>query len=117
TGAWNTADMMTTMARASLLMGLMPDLDEGDKETQVDIVPVDYVSKAIVHLARQEETIGHIFHLNNPQPLPYRRLVELPRDLGMQVQPVPFTRWRERLVSLALQAGGNGAAAFVPLLE
>ena len=117
TGAWNTTDMMTTLARASLAMGLAPDLDEGEKETQIDVVPVDYVSAAIVHLAQQGHAVGKIFHLNNPEPLPYRRLLDLAGSLGVELQPVPFAEWRSRLTALAMQAGGNGAASFLPLLE
>ncbi len=117
TGAWNMADMMTTLARASLAMGLAPQLDIGDRETQIDIVPVDYVSRAIVALAQRERAEGQVYHLNNPQPLPYRRLLELAPGLGLQLTTVSFDEWRSRLAHAALRSQGDGAASFLPLLE
>ncbi|HSM56063.1 MAG TPA: amino acid adenylation domain-containing protein [Candidatus Sulfomarinibacteraceae bacterium] len=133
TGAWNTADMMTTLARLSLALGAAPQLDEGDKETQVDVVPVDYVSAAIVRLSLQPDCLGRTFHLNNPRPWSYARLLQWANEAGLGLETVTFARWRERLVMLALQAGGpstgldggpstgldggNGANPFLPLIE
>ena len=65
TGAWNTADMMTTLARASLAIGAVPELD-----VQVDIVPVNYVSQAIVALSKRPESVSGIFHLANTGHIP-----------------------------------------------
>jgi thioester reductase-like protein len=78
-GAWNTADMMSTMARACIAMGVVPELD-----VDVDIVPVDYVSKALVTLAlksgeRSADEVsqtsvnlgGQIFNLSNPRTMLY----------------------------------------------
>jgi thioester reductase-like protein len=44
-------------------LGSAPDIDIRD-----NIVPVDYVSKAIVHLSQQEESLGKTFHLVHPKP-------------------------------------------------
>jgi hypothetical protein len=83
----------------------------------VDVVPVDYVSGAIMQLAQQNDATGQTFHLNNPEPLLYGDLLYMMRSLGIEVQVVSFAEWRRRLVALAVQAAGNGAASFLPLLE
>ena len=69
-GSWNNADMMSTLGRASLLVGAVPALD-----VQVDLVPVDFVSRAIVHLSQRPDSLGQRFHLNNPRPMPFRAVL------------------------------------------
>ena len=116
TGAWNTGDMMSTMARVSLLLGAVPDLD-----VMVDLVSVDYVSAAIVRLSQQPQPPGQIFHLSNPRPLSFVELIAWLQAQGLDIQPLSFDRWRERLFVLArqqaIQTGADGASAYLPLLE
>ncbi len=112
TGAWNTDDMMSTLARACVAIGLAPDLD-----VMVDVVPVDYVSSAIVHLSRQPGTLGKVFHLSNPHPLPYHELIETARSLGLPVQTVAFDRWRDELIRRASVPSEDGWLPFLPLIE
>jgi thioester reductase-like protein len=111
TGAWNTDDMMTTMAQASLAIGAVPNLD-----VQVDVVPVDYVSRAIVALSNSPNSPGCIFHLANTGPMAYDSLLEWIRQQGMAVEVVPFIEWRQRLGDLMTAVGGDAVAAFAPLL-
>jgi len=112
TGAWNTDDMMSTLARACLVVGAVPDLD-----VMVDVVPVDYVSGAILRLSQQPASLGQTFHLANPEPVPYADLVASVRSLGLALEAVPFDEWRRRLFALAGKADGSGAEPFLPLLE
>ena len=114
TGAWNTDDMMSTLARACLVVGAVPELD-----VMVDVVPVDYVSGAIVRLSQQASSLGQTFHLANPEPMPYTELVAWVRSLGFSLETVPFAEWRRRLFALAGKSDddGDGAEPFLPLLE
>ncbi len=110
-GAWNSGDMMTAMARACLLMGAVPDLD-----IQVDLVPVDFVSRAIVALSLRSNP-APVYHLANPHPLAYRALVEWLGGLPQKVETLAFNDWRTRLTELLLQVGGSDALAYLPLIE
>ena len=47
TGAWNTDNLISSMTRACVLLGSVPNLD-----VTVNIVPVDFVSAAIIHLSK-----------------------------------------------------------------
>ncbi|MFZ0548018.1 MAG: amino acid adenylation domain-containing protein, partial [Candidatus Promineifilaceae bacterium] len=112
TGAWNTDDMMTTLARASLAVGAVPELD-----VQVDIVPVNYVSGAIVALSRRPQTIGGTYHLANTGPMDYEALLAWIESQGLELEQVPFIEWRQRLSDLMTAVGGDEVAAFAPLLD
>jgi len=112
TGAWNTDDLMTTLIKSCIAIGVAPDLD-----VMVDVVPVDYVSSSIVHLSQQPDALGRVFHLSNPQPMPYARLLEAARSLGVSLRMVPFDQWRGELFNHAALSGENGWNPFLPLIE
>jgi amino acid adenylation domain-containing protein/thioester reductase-like protein len=112
-GAFPTVpDMMSTMAIACAMGGAAPDL-----EIEVDIVPVDFVSKAIVTLAGRPESWGRAFHINNPQPASYRDTLRWLSELGLPLQVIPFDRWRAKMIGLAMAAGGENWNPFLPILE
>ncbi len=72
-------DWFSSLIQGLLQIGALPELGDSDK-LAMDIVPVDYVSAAIVHL--MEQPTG-IYHLANPQAL---SLNELWFQLGDQFQ-------------------------------
>jgi thioester reductase-like protein len=112
TGVTNNEDLMSTLARACLLLGSAPELD-----TMVEIAPVDFCSAAIVELSLQQASFGKTFHLANPQRWAYRELVAWAREQGYPLQLLPYEEWRDRLLGLAQQFGGDEWGAFLPLLQ
>jgi thioester reductase-like protein len=69
-GAWNTDNMISSMTRACLLLDVAPDLD-----VMINIVPVDFVSAAIMHLSKESENLGKTYHMENPEPLPLKKFL------------------------------------------
>ncbi len=98
TGAANTSDFLHTMIQGCLQLGVAPQLD-----MEVDMTPVDYVSRAIVELSLRPEAIGHAFHLVNPQPPRMEDLVEWLRATGQTLAVVPLDEWRTQLLAAAEQ--------------
>ncbi|MFN6536294.1 MAG: thioester reductase domain-containing protein [Nostoc sp. EkiNYC01] len=94
TGICNTHDFINLMAKGCLQMGSFPDV-----EYMLDMSPVDYVSKAIVYLSRQKESIGKAFHLQHPQPAPLKILVDWIRSFGYSVEMIPYEKWQSELVN------------------
>ncbi|WP_442509431.1 thioester reductase domain-containing protein [Novipirellula sp. SH528] len=98
TGIANVDDLLHQIVRACLLVGAAPFRD-----FELDVTPVDFVSKAIVYLAQQKQNRGNIFHLTNPHPLTADALADWMRDGGANVQWIDIEPWRERLADLAKQ--------------
>ena len=63
-GVWNEDDMIRNLVKACVTLGAVPDLS-----IMLDIVPVDYVSKAIVHLSQQRESFGKAFNLSTSEQI------------------------------------------------
>lgn len=58
-------------------IGYSPSLRmPGDRYATINLVPVDYVTQAIVTISRQEQSINKTFHIVNPSPPTLGELAE-----------------------------------------
>ena len=94
TGVGNTDDFVNLMTKGCLQMGAFPDVDY-----MLDMSPVDYVSKAIAYLSRQEESLGNAFHLQHPAPAPLTKLVDWLNSFGFPIKMIPYEEWQHQLVN------------------
>jgi thioester reductase-like protein len=114
TGAWNPADEAYRLAGGVLALGCIPDVP-GD--IFVDATPVDYVSRAIVHLSLQDESIGRAFHLYNPSPVRVGDVLENARTLGYPLDAVPAEHWLTEARRQLADAPENPLYPMLPLIE
>ena len=112
TGAWNTDNLISSMTRACVLLGSVPNLD-----VMVNIVPVDFVSAAIVGLSKDEKNFGGIYHLDNPEPLHFKHLAGWLASQGLDARTLSFDAWREELFSQIPHMPSDEWAPYLPLLE
>ena len=108
TGTCNTSDITYRMIEGCIQLGSV-----SDRDIQLDLCPVDYVSQGIVHLSRQKEFLGKTFHLVNPQPLPLSEMVNYMRSLGYPLEKVSDAQWRSQL----FKAANSPDNALYPLLS
>ncbi|AFZ12486.1 amino acid adenylation domain protein [Crinalium epipsammum PCC 9333] len=95
TGIWTTTDLLCRIIKGCIQMGSIPDI-----YWMQDISPVDYVSKTIIHLSRQPESLGKAFHVVNPQPLEWGKLVDCLCSFGYPLQRLPYQNWRSQLMNI-----------------
>lgn len=96
TGVFNSNDFLYKLIIGCVQLGSTPDID-----IRENIVPVDYVSKAIVHLSNQEKSLGQTFHLVHPQTLHSNILIEHIRSWGYSIEQNSYEEWREKLVNVS----------------
>jgi thioester reductase-like protein len=94
TGVGNLSDFVSRSIQACIQIGAAPDMD-----MTVDMTPVDYVSGAVVRLARRPASPGQVYHLVNARQLPWNRLVEWVRAYGYPLRHLPYNRWRDELLA------------------
>jgi len=92
TGVSNSHDFINIMVKGCLEMRCFPEI-----EYFLDMSPVDYVSKAIVYLSQQTNSLGKAFHLQHPNPIPLLDLVKWVQNLGYSVRLVSYSQWQEEL--------------------
>jgi amino acid adenylation domain-containing protein/thioester reductase-like protein len=89
TGAANAWDLLTALIVESIRIGYYPDV----KGWRAEMTPVDFVSKAILHLANQMEAEQTIFHIGDPDPVDISQVFSDLNDLGYRTQPLAFEKW------------------------
>ncbi|MBW4500881.1 MAG: amino acid adenylation domain-containing protein [Scytonema hyalinum WJT4-NPBG1] len=95
TGVFNPNDFLYKLIIGCSQLGSAPDRD-----IRENIIPVDYVSKAIVHLSKQEKSLGKAFHLTNPQLLHSNMLIDQFRLLGYAIEQISYEQWRAKLLDI-----------------
>jgi thioester reductase-like protein len=88
TGIANPTDFVCIFLRACLSERLAPELD-----IVLDIVPLDYVARTLIHIAQQPAALGKCFHLSNPHPTHWRRLLDICNSLGYEMELRPYRSW------------------------
>jgi thioester reductase-like protein len=77
-----------------LQYGAFPTID-----THLDVAPVDYVAKAIVHMVFCKNPLGRAFHLTNPRTRHMSEALALLRKAGYRFEEVRFDELRSRLIT------------------
>ncbi len=89
TGAINDLnDILPLLLKGCILFGKYPALD-----IKVTMVPVDYVTRAMVHLAGVESSWGRAFHFFHPEPIKWSALIDIIRGFGYGLEEVPYEQW------------------------
>lgn len=96
TGASQTNDLIGRLIRGLTEMGKAPELD-----LQMCLTPVDYVSKAIVHLSQQPVSLGKAFHLVSPDAVSLKKIVNAIQDFGYPMQWTDYPHWQAELLKVA----------------
>lgn len=77
------------------------------------IVPVDYLTRVVCHLADDERAVGKTFHVVDPNPLSARQVYELvAARAGKKVQALPKALSSSLALSVAAQRGSAVLSAF-----
>ncbi|KAE8151061.1 hypothetical protein BDV25DRAFT_153296 [Aspergillus avenaceus] len=106
TGAANAWDLLTALIVESIHLGYAPNVEGW----RAEMTPVDFVSKAIVHLAGQDQGNQTVYHLGDPKPIDMTSVFDALGELGYPTQPLTWDDW----VALWTQKrgpvkGGDGA--------
>src|SRR5205807_4562648 len=96
TGASNFCDLLAALLKGCIQMGAAPDLDWA-----FDVLPVDYVARAIVRLPRLAGPGLQNFHLSHARPRHWRECVLWMNLFGYSLRLLPYQTWCELLARAA----------------
>ncbi|WP_198670661.1 non-ribosomal peptide synthetase [Oceanicella sp. SM1341] len=98
-GAFNAADIL-----CRLLQGYIADRMAPEGEMPLDMLPVDYLARAMVHLATRPGAAGETYHLVHSAPVSSERLMEACAAEGLALRRVPHAAWHAHLQRIAREA-------------
>jgi phthiocerol/phenolphthiocerol synthesis type-I polyketide synthase E len=110
TGAVSDGHLVSAMIEGCVRLGLAPDSD-----AYVDVVPVDYVSSALVAISLREDALGGTFNLVNPSTVRWNEIVDELNKVGYAVRRASLPDWIAAI--RADELDGNAMRAFLPMLE
>ncbi|MFD1048197.1 SDR family oxidoreductase, partial [Kibdelosporangium lantanae] len=91
---WNSGAALCELFRIITEMGLAPDLD-----LSLNLVPVDYVARSIVHLGLNRPAAGQTYHLVNPNEALLGDLVDRLRAHGKPIETIEYPAWTEAMLA------------------
>ena len=112
TGAWNSDDITCKMIKSWVGLGNVPAVN-----MEMNLVPVDYVSQAIVRLSLQEGSLGKRFHLANSHTVKVDDLVSWIEAFGYPLKRIPYDRWRTELLNPVKGLREDAMYSVIPLLS
>ncbi|MEM8830376.1 MAG: thioester reductase domain-containing protein [Cyanobacteria bacterium P01_G01_bin.19] len=96
TGVFNQSDFLYRLILGYAKLGSAPS-----GEMLLDILPVDFVSQAIVCISQQPAAWGKAFHLIHEHPASSKLLFDRLNAAGYQIDRVEYQKWYERLITIA----------------
>jgi len=119
TGAVGSNDAFWHYVRACIELGSAPLPDKDGEDSQDNLVPVDFVAQAFVHLAMTQRADGSVYNLSAPVSVDFSTVLERARIIGYPIHFVSYAEWTRRLEG-TLEAGestGRSSLEAVALLN
>ncbi|MBT9315784.1 non-ribosomal peptide synthetase [Leptothoe spongobia] len=111
TGRWKTHDLITPcIFHAIVDLGIAPK-----NFFCVDMLPVDYASELIVHIASTQAATGQTYHLTNLCAGGMSQVIERLRVIGYPIERCEYDDWCEKLTRYVIDCPDVPIAPFVPL--
>ncbi|KAF2476741.1 putative NRPS-like enzyme [Lindgomyces ingoldianus] len=88
-GAVNAWDLFNALIVESIHLGFAPNVEGW----RAEMTPVDFVSKAILHLSNQNHADQVVFHLGDPTPVDTRVVFDDLNKLGYPTKPLGWDEW------------------------
>jgi amino acid adenylation domain-containing protein/thioester reductase-like protein len=107
TGISNLGDLLARYWKGCIELGRFP------ADSTFDVIPVDYLAAAIVHLLRQPENAGRTFHFFNPDLLHVDTLAQTLARRGYEIELLPYDSWYEAVLN---SPEDNALRSILPLL-
>ncbi|WP_445632359.1 Carrier domain-containing protein [Nostoc sp. DSM 114161] len=116
TGIAHTQDaFVPRVIKGCIQLGSFPELIDQKEE----LIPVDYASRAIVHLSKKQESLGKAFHIVPPPDynLGIIELFEFVCSYGYQLKKLPYTQWKDELIANFRDSQENVLHPLLPMMS
>lgn len=99
--------------KGCLQMGAFPALD-----SLLELAPIDFVSKAVVHIARDPAHLNKAYYVTHPHSQPMSAFIAWYQSQGYPVRGLPWDLWKKEFLGLGPgRLRHNALASFVDLLR
>lgn len=93
-----TDEFLPQCFKGCLQLGAWPDID-----TPWEMAPVDFVSKAIVHIARQPRHLNRAYFVTHPRSQSFQDYLRWHQSQGFQLRALPWDVWKREFLNLGTE--------------
>jgi len=111
-GVCNPNDLVFRMIQGCIQLGSAPS-----QNTSHDLTPVDYISKAIIHISKQKDLPCTTFHLISPQCIHWSKIISWIQEFGYSIEQISYKRWQTKLLDIATHSPSNALYSLVSLFS
>ncbi|MBD2083576.1 non-ribosomal peptide synthetase [Coleofasciculus sp. FACHB-542] len=112
TGLCNKSDNTFRWVKGCIQLGSVPKRD-----AMVNLVPIDYASRAIAYLSKQQESLNKDFHIVNPYPAHWNQVINWVRSFGYPLREISYDQWHGELLEAAKTSSGNALSPLVDFMN
>jgi FkbH-like protein/thioester reductase-like protein len=91
-------EFLPQMLKGCLQLGSWPAVD-----TTWEMAPVDFVTRAIVHIAKRPQNLNKAYFTLHPRRLDVTEIIEWHRSFGYSVRGLPWDVWKRELLNLGTE--------------
>ena len=106
TGITNLNDALLMLIKGCIQLGFAPAMKE-----RITILPVDFVSKAIVSISQLTPDKSGVYHIDHPTGIMWTDLILWLNNYGYKITTIPIHDWLEKLVKISRD---NALYPFIP---
>src|SRR3990167_1263978 len=96
TGITNLNDALFMLIKGCIQMRYAPDLDE-----KITLLPVDFVSKAVIQISLTYPDQSAVYHLDHPNGILWKNLIAWLNDYGYKITILQLKQWQNRLLKIS----------------
>jgi FkbH-like protein/thioester reductase-like protein len=111
TGVFSSQDLSVIFLKTVFKHRIMPH------SRAFDVAPVDWVSRALVTISLQPDSIGQVFHLVHPQPIAVENLRRGSALAGFNLRFQSLEQWLKDVSIAAKEDTEHPMATLTPILE
>jgi thioester reductase-like protein len=112
TGCSNKNDFLDQFIRTCIQLAYAPEL-----ALEINIAPVDYVSRAIVYLSQDIHSLNGNFHLCHPDSIAWEELVAKLCAVGHPIEQCSYQKWKALLQDSSRHSADSQPNPFLSLLS
>lgn len=106
TGIMNLNDSLLLLIKGCIQLGFAPDWKE-----LIAILPVDFVSKALISITLSTPTKSEVYHLDHPTGMMWTDLIAWLNDYGYNIKLCSHKKWQQKLTLITPE---NALYHFLP---
>ncbi|ASC70570.1 peptide synthetase [Halomicronema hongdechloris C2206] len=105
-------DFFVSLVKGCLQLGKAPNL-----VNNLNLTPIDYVSKAVVSISQDPNHLGQTFHITHPQAISWTQLIDCIQANGYHLELCPYPLWLSQLKTQIEAGYPNDLATFLSTLS